>query len=166
MNEAEVIHAGWAHRDSPNLSLLDVYHVDVRDTLVLEKQLESYKEGIPAPGNGPSFAERKRRQHARQLQKAKRIGKEMFEDSENGHVIDPSSSYQPPRNKKRKGKQSGGNQSKGKVTVNSGPVAYGDTPKNIRTCAVFLINLLKTGIFFHIVDVDKKKRERKKNKMK
>ena len=90
----------------------------------------------------------------------------MFEDSENGHVIDPSSSYQPPRNKKRKGKQSGGNQSKGKVTVNSGPVAYGDTPKNIRTCAVFLINLLKTGIFFHIVDVDKKKKERKKNKMK
>ena len=128
MNKAEVIHAGWTHRDSPNLSLLDVYHVDVRDTLVLEKQLESYKEGIPAPGNGPSFAERKRRQHARQLQKAKRIGKEMFEDSENGHVIDPSSSYQPPRNKKRKGKQSGGNQSKGKVTVNSGPVAYGDTP--------------------------------------
>ena len=52
----------------------------------------------------------------------------MFEDSENGHVIDPSSSYQPPRNKKRKGKQSGGNQSKGKVTVNSRPVAYGDTP--------------------------------------
>ena len=44
----------------------------------------------------------------------------MFEDSENGHVIDPSSSYQPPRNKKRKGKQSGGNQSKGKVTVNPG----------------------------------------------
>ena len=93
MNKAEVIHAGWAHRDSPNLSLLDICHADVRDTLVLEKQLESYKEGIPAPGNGPSFAERKRRQHARQLQKAKRIGKEMFEDSENGHVIDPSSSY-------------------------------------------------------------------------
>ena len=91
-------------------------------------QCTSYKEGILAPGNGPSFAERKRRQHARQLQKAKRIGKEMFEDSENGHVIDPSSSYQPPRNKKRIGKQSGGNQSKGKVTVNSGPVAYGDTP--------------------------------------
>ena len=52
-------------------------------------QCTSYKEGILAPGNGPSFAERKRRQHARQLQKAKRIGKEMFEDSENGHVIDP-----------------------------------------------------------------------------
>ena len=47
MNKAEVIHAGWAHRDSPNLSLLDVCHANVRDTLVLEKQLESYKEGIP-----------------------------------------------------------------------------------------------------------------------
>ena len=55
MNKAEVIHAGWAHRDSPNLSLLDVCHADVRDTLVLEKQLESYKEGIQAPGNGPSL---------------------------------------------------------------------------------------------------------------
>ena len=52
----------------------------------------------------------------------------MFEDSENGHVIDPSSSYQTQRNKKRKGNKSGGKQSKGKVTVNSGPVAYGDTP--------------------------------------
>ena len=50
----------------------------------------------------------------------------MFEDSENGQVIDLSSSYQPPRNKKRTGKQSGGSQSKGKVTVDSGLAAHGD----------------------------------------
>ena len=38
---------------------------------------------------------------------------------------------------------------------------------NIRICAAFLVELLKTSIsFFHIIDVDKKKRQRKKNKMK
>ena len=54
MNQAVVIHAGWAYRDSPNLSVLDVCHVDVRDTLVLTKELESYKGGNPAPGNRSS----------------------------------------------------------------------------------------------------------------
>ena len=35
---------------------------------------------------------------------------------------------------------------------------------NIRTCAVFLINLLKQVFFFHIVDVDKKKGKERKIK--
>lgn len=71
MNQAEVIHAGWAHRDSPNLSLLDVCHADVRDTVIVDKELETYQAGIPSLGKGPSFAECRRRQHVRQLEKAK-----------------------------------------------------------------------------------------------
>ena len=110
MNQAEVIHAGWAHRDSPNLSLLDVCHADVRDTVIVDKELETYQAGIPSLGKGPSFAECRRRQHVRQLEKAKRIGQEMFEDSENGRFIDPSSSCQPPKTKKRKGKKAASSQ--------------------------------------------------------
>ena len=37
---------------------------------------------------------------------------------------------------------------------------------NIRTCAVFLINLLKTSIFFSYSRCGQEKGERKKNKMK
>jgi hypothetical protein len=32
MNQAEVIHASWANRDGKNLSLLDVAHMDTRDS--------------------------------------------------------------------------------------------------------------------------------------
>ena len=127
MNQAEVIHAGWAHRDSPNLSLLDVCHADVRDTVIVDKELETYQAGIPSLGKGPSFAECRRRQHVRQLEKAKRIGQEMFEDSENGRFIDPSSSCQPPKTKKRKGKKAASSQSK-EVTVDPGSAALGVTP--------------------------------------
>ena len=127
MNQAEVIHAGWAHRDSPNLSLLDVCHADVRDTVIVDKELQTYQAGIAPSGTGPSFAERRRRQRVRQLEKAKRIGHELFEDNENGRFIDPSSSCQPPKTKKRKGTKSASSQSK-EVTVDPRPAAYGVTP--------------------------------------
>ena len=35
MNQAEVIHAGWAHKDPSNMSLLEVCQADVRDALIL-----------------------------------------------------------------------------------------------------------------------------------
>ena len=56
MNQAEVIHVGWAHRDCPNLSLLDVCHADVRDSVVLDTELKSYQAGKRSSGTGPSFA--------------------------------------------------------------------------------------------------------------
>lgn len=51
----------------------------------------------------------------------------MFEDSENGRFIDPSSSCQPPKTKKRKGKKAASSQSK-EVTVDPGLAALGVTP--------------------------------------
>ena len=42
MNQAEVLHAGWAHRDSPNLSLLDVCHANVRDSVIVDTELQTY----------------------------------------------------------------------------------------------------------------------------
>ena len=33
VNQAEVIHTGWVHRDPPNLSLLDACQADTRDSV-------------------------------------------------------------------------------------------------------------------------------------
>ena len=75
MNQAEVIHAGWTHRDRANLSLLDVCQADVRDSLLLDVELTNFKSGSAPGGSGPSYAKRKSSSHHRELQKAKRIGK-------------------------------------------------------------------------------------------
>ncbi len=49
MNQAEVIHAGWVHRDCPNLSLLKACQADARDSLLLDVELKNYQSGS-APG--------------------------------------------------------------------------------------------------------------------
>jgi hypothetical protein len=37
MNQAEVVHASWANRDGKNLSLLDVAHMDTRDSILIQR---------------------------------------------------------------------------------------------------------------------------------
>ena len=49
MNQAEVVHARWVHRDHPNLSMLDVCQADTWDSLLLDIELEGYQSGA-APG--------------------------------------------------------------------------------------------------------------------
>lgn len=57
MNQAGVIHAGWTHRDRANLSLLDVCHADMRDSLLLDIEIKNYR-AVSAPGSkGPSFSQ-------------------------------------------------------------------------------------------------------------
>jgi hypothetical protein len=55
MNQAEVIHAGWIHRDRQNLSLLDACQADIRDTLLLVVELSSYQSGSAQGDKGPSL---------------------------------------------------------------------------------------------------------------
>lgn len=99
MNQAEVVHASWTNRDPPNMSLLDVCMADVKDTVIIETELEGIKNGTCQAGTrGPSYAELQRRRHDREVQKAKRAGKEMFENND-GHLIDQKSSYQPKNRK-------------------------------------------------------------------
>jgi len=99
MNQAEVVHASWTHRDPPNMSLLDVCMADVRDTVIFETELEGIKNGTCKAGTrGPSYAELQKRRHDREVKKAKRAGKEMLKNTD-GHLIDPKSSYQPKSRK-------------------------------------------------------------------
>ena len=44
MDQADVIHAGWAHRDHSNLSLLEATNMDTRDTILLEAHMREYKK--------------------------------------------------------------------------------------------------------------------------
>lgn len=56
MNLAEVIHAGWSIRDSPNLSLIEVAQIDAKDSILLAAELKAVEKGSAiAAGQGPSF---------------------------------------------------------------------------------------------------------------
>lgn len=110
MNQAEVVYAGWANRDRPNMSLLDAYHADVRDSLLLEMELQGLQSGSTTKGRGPTFADHTGERHGRE------VGKEMFAadqaDSSDGLCIDPKSSHRPKTQRKnsKKDKTSYGKQ--------------------------------------------------------
>lgn len=109
MNQAEVIHAGWAHKDPSNMSLLEVCQADVRDALILDVELKAYGAGTTTGGNGPSYSKRKRKQYEREINQAKQIGSEMFQNQgkdHSGRKIDPTSSFRPTEKKKRSRKSS------------------------------------------------------------
>lgn len=62
MNQAEVIHASWAHRDRENMTLLDAAECHVRDCVLLETEYEGTKQGKSRPGTGPSLMQRRARE--------------------------------------------------------------------------------------------------------
>ena len=104
MNQAEVIHAGWVHRDCSNLSLLDACQADTRDSLLLDVEVKIYQSSSASDGSGPSFADRRRRRRPSQINKVRSIGKEMFADNneKNGLLIDPQSSHRSNGRKRSK----------------------------------------------------------------
>ena len=102
MNQAEVIHDGWAHRERPNLSMLDAFQADTRDSLLVEIELEEYLSGATPGGKGPSYADLRKNKHAREMKKAKRLGSEMFSGMECGQLVDPQSSHCPRANQRKR----------------------------------------------------------------
>ena len=61
MNQAEVIHAGWAHRDLPNLSLLDACQANVRDAVTLDIEIAAYDRGTASGGTSPCNSQHQRK---------------------------------------------------------------------------------------------------------
>ena len=106
MNQAEVTHAGWAHRDRQNLSLLDACQADTRDALLLGMETKAYLTGATPGGKGPSFADRACKQHEAEVRRAQSTGKEMF-SSPDGQLIDAGSSHKPLSRKKKATKSKG-----------------------------------------------------------
>lgn len=107
-NQAEVIHAGWIHRDRMGVSLLDSCLFDIRDNLVFESQLGKFEQGSYSGGCGPSQCEREKRSHERDLESANQFGKDIVEFGlrsptytvEQRHVIGDLDGYDPPKKKR------------------------------------------------------------------
>lgn len=101
MNLAEIIHAGWSNRDSPNLSLLDAAQIDAKDSILLAAELKAIKKGTSiAFGQGPSFQQEKARSHHQELARAEQLGKDIVSLSD--FQINPNSGHCPPLGKKTK----------------------------------------------------------------
>lgn len=107
MNQAEVIHAGWVHKDTSNMSLLDACQADVRDSITFAVELKAYATGASTGGNGPSFNRMKQKSHAREVNHAKQLGAEILQNitpDDNGRTVDPVTSFKPRENKKTRKK--------------------------------------------------------------
>ena len=97
MNQAEVVHAGWVHRDPPNMSLLDACQADARDSITLNVEIKVFEQGSATGGTGPSNADRQRKKHKEQVKRTKQLGQDMFlsTEQESGYKIDPKSKHRP-----------------------------------------------------------------------
>ena len=69
-----------------------------------EKKLQDYKSGAAPGGKGPSSANQRKNRHAREVSKAKRLGRKMFHDENCGHFVDPGSSHSPRENQRKRQK--------------------------------------------------------------
>ena len=70
MNLVEVIHVGWAHKDPSNMSLLEVFQADVRDTLILDVELKAYG-GNNYRRKWSVYSKRKGNQYEREISQVK-----------------------------------------------------------------------------------------------
>ena len=83
------------------MSLLEVCHADVRDSIILDTEIKAYAARTATGGDGPSYLQRKRREYARELNKAKKMGDELLHSDADGRTIDPEASFRPTEKKKR-----------------------------------------------------------------
>ena len=67
MNQAEMIHAVWAHKDPLNLSLLEAAHADTRDSVLLAVELKSIEQGLQKVELAPLMKNGKQKLHRRKL---------------------------------------------------------------------------------------------------
>jgi len=73
----------------------------VRDSLLLDAELRAYAAGTATGGDGPSFLQSKKREYARELNKARKMGEELLQSDAEGLTIDPAASFRPTDRKKR-----------------------------------------------------------------
>lgn len=110
INQAEVIHASWAHRDRENMTLLDAAECHIRDCVLLETEYEGTKQGNSRPGTGPSLMQRRARVTAIQQRRAARLGEKLLREDISiaepepqclGRKVDPACSHRADKPRKR-----------------------------------------------------------------
>ena len=78
MNQAEVIHASWVHIDSPNPSFLDACQTIVRNSVILDVELNEYEKGSLSFGAGPSYQCRGKERTCLRSSESKTNGKRLI----------------------------------------------------------------------------------------
>ena len=67
------------HRDTIGVSFLESSYYDIRDNLLFDVDVKSFKEGMPSTGSAPSQELAMQRKNSREIQYAKQLGKNIFE---------------------------------------------------------------------------------------
>ena len=106
-NLAETIHAGMVHQDTMGVSLLESSYYDIKDNLLFDVDVKSFKEGMPSTRSGPSQKLAMQRKNSREIQYAKQLGKDILKygifssRNNNRDEIKKSDRYNPPTKKIR-----------------------------------------------------------------
>ena len=74
-NLAEVVHASWQNRDKMGVTLLESCMFDIRDRLLLEAEIQNFKEGLCTGGFGPNQEQIQKRKIERLLEAGEKFGK-------------------------------------------------------------------------------------------
>ena len=64
------------NRDTMGVSLLESSYYDIRDNLLFDVNVKSFKEGMPSIGSGPRQKLALQRKNSREIQHAKQLGKD------------------------------------------------------------------------------------------
>ena len=76
-NLAKVVHASWKNRDKTGVIVLESCMFDNRDSLLLEAEIQNFKEGWCMGGFGPNQEQIQKRKIERLLEAGEKFGKEI-----------------------------------------------------------------------------------------
>lgn len=82
-NLAESFNSIWSNSDTNNLSLVDAAYYDTVEALMLESELECFKEGTFKGGDGPDINSREQKQRFEQMRRAREYAEELAKGREN-----------------------------------------------------------------------------------
>ena len=96
-NLAEVLHAGWKHRDKMGVSLLECCNFDVRDSIPLTINQGNVRDGCYDGEYGPNNEELTTRKRKRQEEQARQLG-DLLDFGVNSRSTNPTKKKQiePP----------------------------------------------------------------------
>ena len=110
VNQAEVIHAGWSHRDPKGITLLEAAEFDTRDSIILKTEVEAFSKGGISGGSGPNQQKMTERKYHRIMQAAQKKGADLVDYGVSkptmanaSNIVSSNSGCNPPKKKQSSG---------------------------------------------------------------
>ncbi|XP_066927735.1 uncharacterized protein [Clytia hemisphaerica] len=110
-NLAEVVHAGYKHRDRMGVNLLECAYFDIRDSILLALNLGELEKGGHECGYGQSISSRNKQQASRDIGHAERLGRDLMDftvqqtgSSGKRKSCEPVEGCHPPKKRRNIGK--------------------------------------------------------------